>query len=349
LARRLLLRKCCISKNSNAEPSAALKIVLREFGGLGNQFFRYAALRYYAKRYGAEMTISVDPEWNAQSFGYPRPCLLQHYSIPAPMEERSLSERIFFTEKPWLQAASAPVARAMRRQVFVQRPCHRYLFSPDVPLRRNTETLYLLGYWHTYTMVDKVADELRSELTLKQPARGENLELLERIRRSHSVSLHVRRGDCKHPETLRVELPFEYYANAISRVKERLGSPTFFVFSDDIPFAKKYLPQNIRAVFVDHNDDFNAHEDMRLMSSCHHHIIANSTFSWWGAWLNPRPDKIVIAPKQWDVRENSYYPELLPPGWMLMDIASPYRFGRHSHPHEQQELLARESSSLCGA
>ena len=66
-----------------------MKIVLREFGGLGNQFFRYAALRYYAKRYGAEMKVSVDPEWNAQSFGYPRPCLLQHYSIAAPMEELS--------------------------------------------------------------------------------------------------------------------------------------------------------------------------------------------------------------------------------------------------------------------
>jgi hypothetical protein len=326
-----------------------LKIVLREFGGLGNQFFRYAALRYYAKRYGAEMKISVDPEWNAQSFGYPRPCLLQHYSIPAPLEERSLSERIFFTEKPWLQAVSAPVTRAMRSQVFVQRPSHRYLFSPDVPLRRTAETLYLLGYWHTYTMADKVADELRSELTLKKSARGRNLELLERIRRSRSVSLHVRRGDCKYPETLRVDLPFEYYATAISTLKERLGSPTFFVFSDDIAFAKEYLPQNIRAVFVDHNDDFNAHEDMRLMSSCHHHIIANSTFSWWGAWLNPRPDKIVIAPKQWDVTEDSYYPELLPPGWMLMDIGSPHLFGRYSHTDAQQELLERESSSLCRA
>ena len=331
------------------EPGAALKIVLREFGGLGNQFFRYAALRYYAGRYGAEMKISVDPEWNARSFGYPRPCLLQHYSIPAPMEERSLSERILFTEKPWLQGACAPFTRAMRSQVFVQRPSHRYLFSPDVALRRNTETLYLLGYWHTYTMVEKVAHELRSELTLKKPAQGKNLALLEKIRRSHSVSLHVRRGDCKNPATLRVDLPFQYYANAISMLEERLGNPTFFVFSDDIPFVKEYLPKNIRAVFVDHNDDFSAHEDMRLMSSCHHHIIANSTFSWWGAWLNPRPDKIVIAPKQWDVAENSYYPDLLPPAWMLMDIASPHRLGRYSYPHAKHELVASEFSSLRGA
>jgi hypothetical protein len=326
-----------------------LKIVLREFGGLGNQFFRYAALRYYGKRYGAEIAISVDPEWNAQSFGHPRPCLLQHYSIPALMGERSLSERILFTEKSWLRAASGPFTTALRSQVFVQHPSHRYSFSPDVPLRRNTETLFLLGYWHTHTIVDKVADELRSELTLKKPAQGKDLEVLERIRRCHSVSLHLRRGDCKNPATLRIELPFEYYATAISTLKERLGNPIFFVFSDDIQFAKEYLPQNIRAVFVDHNDDFSAHEDMRLMSSCHHHIIANSTFSWWGAWLNPSPDKIVIAPKQWDLTEDSYYPDLLPSDWMLMEIASPHLFGRYSFSQAQQELFASESSSLCEA
>jgi hypothetical protein len=328
-------------KNIRLEPPAALKIVLREFGGLGNQFFRYAALRYYAKRYGAEMKISVDPEWNAQSFGYPRPCLLQHYSVQAPMEERSLSERIFFTEKPWLQATCAPFTRAIWRQVFVQRPSDRYFFLPDVPLRRNIKTLYILGYWHTHIIVDKVADELRSELTLKEPAQGRNLELLETIRRStNSVSLHVRRGDCKNPETLRAELPFQYYANAISTLKERLGNPTFFVFSDDIPFVKEYLPQNIRAVFVDHNNDFSAHEDMRLMSSCHHHILANSTFSWWGAWLNPRSDKMVIAPRQWNLTEDSYFPDLFPPGWTLLDIASPPLSARYSYSHAKHELLA---------
>ena len=111
-----------------------LQIVLREFGGLGNQLFRYAALRYYARRYGAEMRISVDPEWNAQSFGYPRPCLFSHYSITAPMEVRTLSERILCTEKPWLHAASAPLKKAIRTQVFMQHPAHRYSFSPDVPL-----------------------------------------------------------------------------------------------------------------------------------------------------------------------------------------------------------------------
>ncbi len=298
-----------------------MEIILREFGGLGNQFFRYAALRYYARRYGAEMKISVDPEWNAMSHGYPRPCLFSHYSIPAPMEERSFSDRLFCTEKPWLQSASAPLRRVSRTQVYIQQPERRYIFTRDVPLKRHIKTLYLVGYWHTHVIVEEVADELRSELTLKEPAQGKNLDLLNQINQSrNAVSIHVRRGDCTVAATRRVDLPFEYYSNAISTFRERLVDPTFFVFSDDMPFVKEYLPRDIRAVFVEHNDDFSAHEDMRLMSSCHHHIVANSTFSWWGAWLNPRTDKMVIAPKQWDLTEDSYYPELLPQTWMLVDV-----------------------------
>ena len=85
-----------------------MRIVIRESGGLGNQLFQYAALRYYAKRYSAEMHIEVNPSWNAISHGYPRPCLLQHFSIPVPMKERSFFNRIAAPVKPWLHAASMP-------------------------------------------------------------------------------------------------------------------------------------------------------------------------------------------------------------------------------------------------
>jgi Glycosyl transferase family 11 len=300
-----------------------LEIVLRAFAGLGNQFFRYAALRYYARRYGAEMRIFADPAGYAMSHGYPRPCLLSHYSIRAPIEERSFGDRLLLTDKAWIKPAASLAKKALRTQVFEQHHLHRYSFSPDLPLERHVRRLYLVGYWHTCVIVEKVADELRSELTLKEPAQGRNRELLDQIKRcSHPVSLHLRRGDCTVAATNRVDLPSGYYRNAISTLKRRLGDPTFFVFSDDIPFAKEYLPRNLNLVFVDHNDDFSAHEDMRLMSSCHHHIIANSTFSWWGGWLNRRADKIVIAPKQWYQTEDSYYPDLLPKGWMLMDVAA---------------------------
>lgn len=298
-------------------------MVLRAFGGLGNQFFRYAALRYYARRYRAGMSIFVEPAQYSLSYGYPRPCLLSHYSIKVPIHERTFGERLLLTDKGWIRPAAALAKRALGTQVYDQHHSDRYSFSADIPLQRNIRKLFLVGYWHTSTIVDEVAAELRAELTLKEPARGKNLDLLRQMNRGgSSVSVHLRRGDCSVAATNRVDLPLEYYLNAISFFKQRLGNPVFFVFSDDIPLAKKYLPQNSTTVFVDHNDDFSAHEDMRLMSSCHHHIIANSTFSWWGAWLNPRSDKIVIAPKHWYNTEDSYYPDLLPQTWKLVDVAT---------------------------
>jgi len=309
-----------------------LQIVLDECGGLGNQLFRYAALRYYARRYGADMKISVEHARYAQSYGYPRPFLLTHFSITVPIRERSLGDRLLLTGKPWLKGLVAPGKKALRTQVFTQDfdGCHSFL--KDIPLERHLRKLHIVGYWHTYHTVENVADELRSELAFKEPAQGKNLEVLEQIRRSRNpVSLHVRRGDSTISATNRVHLPLEYYLNAIATMKETLVNPTFFVFSDDIGFVKDYLPLDGTTVFVGHNNDFSAHEDLRLMSSCHHHIIANSTFSWWGAWLNPRQDKMVIAPRQWYITPDSYYPDLLPTSWLLIDVLS-------SDPAQQGDL-----------
>jgi len=297
-----------------------LEVVVREFGGVGNQLFQYAAGRYYAKRYGAAMSIAVDPAWNAQCNGLPRPCLLQHFSIPARMEERSLRDRILLTEKPWLKAAAVPFKRALRIQVFTEQPEHRYCFLRDLPLEREPETLYIQGYFQTSLLVEEVADGLRVDLTIKEPPQGKNLDLLQQISRSgNPVSLHVRRGDFTLPSEGRVVLPMEYYSHAISIMRERFVDPVFFVFSDDVPFVKKNLPRDAKMVFVEHNDDFTAHEDLRLMSSCHHHIIANSTFSWWGAWLNPRLSKNVIAPRRWFLNVDSRHQNLIPPDWILLD------------------------------
>jgi hypothetical protein len=296
-----------------------VKIVLRESEGLGNQLFQYAAVRYYAKRYGAEIKIAVHP--NATCNGYPRPCQLQHFSIQAPMEERTLWGRFLCTDKPWLKAVSDPFRKVFRIQVCNEQIQDRFCFLRDLPLQPTVKTLYLWGYFQTYLMVEAVADELRLDLRFGQVASGKNLEVLKQIRSSkHPVSLHVRRGDSVLPAEGKVVLPMEYYSDAISLFKQRLAGPTFFVFSDDLPFVKENLPRDPKVVFVGHNDTFTAHEDLRLMSACQHHIIANSTFSWWGAWLNPRPDKMVIAPRNWYVDKDSYNINLCPPDWMLAGI-----------------------------
>lgn len=220
-----------------------MEIVLREQGGLGNQLFQYAALRYYAKRYGASMRIVVDPPWNAQSYGYPRPCLLSHFNLSVPMRERTLIERLILTEKPWLKLAVAPLRWGSLTQVFSQEPARRYFALHDLPLAPLVKTLYLVGWWHTHDMIDVLEEELRSEFTFKEPAKGRNLEVLQQIEQSpNPVSIHVRRGDTILAATGRVALPGSYYADAIANLKARLTNPTFFVFSDDIAFVKEHLP-----------------------------------------------------------------------------------------------------------
>jgi Glycosyl transferase family 11 len=301
-----------------------VKIVLRESEGLGNQLFQYAALRYYAKRYGAEIRIAVHPD--AMCNGYPRPCQLQHFSIQAPMGERSVWDRFLCTDNPWLKAASDLLRKVLRIQKCNEQVKDRFCFLRDLPLQPAVKTLYMWGYFQTYLMVEAVADELRLDLRFGQAASGKTLEVLNQIRSSkHAVSLHVRRGDSVLPAEGKVVLPMEYYSDAISLFQQRLADPTFFVFSDDLPFAKENLPCDPKVVFVGHNDIFTAHEDLRLMSACQHHIIANSTFSWWGAWLSSQPDKMVIAPRKWYVGKDSDNPNLCPPDWMLAEIETAER------------------------
>jgi Glycosyl transferase family 11 len=298
-----------------------VKIVLRESGGLGNQLFQYAALRYYAKLYGAQMHIAVDPAWNALSYGSPRPCLLHHFSIPAEMEERSHLDRIMLSRKPGLQTVSALMKYLLRVQKISEKTSDCYSFVRTLPVKPGTRVLYLEGYFENHLLIEEIAGELRLDLAFRNAAEGKTLEVMHQILQSRTpVSVHVRRGDATVPAEGKVILPKEYYARAIAQVREKFGDATLFVFSDDISFAKENLGLQAKTVFVDHNDDYMAHEDLRLMSSCHHHIIANSTFSWWGAWLNPRLDKMVIAPRRWYLSKDDYYPDLFPGDWILDDF-----------------------------
>jgi hypothetical protein len=108
-------------------------------------------------------------------------------------------------------------------------------------------------------------------------------------------------------------LPTTYYDNAIAAIRGIHPNPTFFIFSDDIASARHHFHKLERAIFVDQNAESAAQEDLRLMSECRHQITANSTFSWWGAWLNTNPEKIVVVPDPWQVSD--HHADLIPPTW----------------------------------
>jgi len=151
-----------------------------------------------------------------------------------------------------------------------------------------------------------------------------NLELLKEVQSEQSsISLHIRRGNYANIESVNLvhgTMPISYYEDAINFFEGEIVNPKFYVFSDDISWAKDNLKLKHPSVFVDHNDDKCDYEDLRLMANCKHHIIANSTFSWWGAYLNSNSTKIVIGPKQWfsDVDKNKEAVDIIPKNWVKL-------------------------------
>jgi len=180
---------------------------------------------------------------------------------------------------------------------------------------------YLYGYWQSHKYFDKHTSELRKEFTFQPPLNDKNQEIASQILTSHAVSLHVRRCDYQtNPKNIHLYhvCTLDYYRSAIDYISNSIDRPVFIVFSDDMDWVKENLHIDGPTQYIDHNRGSDSFNDMRLMSLCQHHIIANSTFSWWGAWLNADPDKTVVAPRQWfkNCRMNSI--DLIPNNWILI-------------------------------
>lgn len=182
----------------------------------------------------------------------------------------------------------------------------RVLEAPD-----NT---YLLGHWLSERYFAEHAGLIRSELRFR-PASSRVALTAQEVTEQRAVSLHVRRGDkVANPKAslLHALLPASWYVAALEELDRHVDSPDLaYVFSDDPAWCRDNLQLPIRTVIMSGNTNV---EDLRLMSLCRHHVIANSTFSWWGAWLNPRPDKVVVAPTSWLLDRPTV--ELVPPGWI---------------------------------
>jgi hypothetical protein len=144
---------------------------------------------------------------------------------------------------------------------------------------------------------------------------------LSAIREAESVAVHVRHGDnaTAAAQGLGV-LPLAYYQKAAGLISEQARHPQFFVFSDDLDWARATLTLPGPATFVTHNGDEKNYEDMRLMAACKHHIVANSTFSWWGAWLGKKDDQIVYAPMKYYINTDQDFRDFYPASWNLLPV-----------------------------
>ena len=172
---------------------------------------------------------------------------------------------------------------------------------------RPRRDVYLMGYWQREEYFRDQAPAIRRELTLRREPSVQNAALGERMQQCESVFLHVRRIDYAH------RLSAGYYAAALGLLYKRVREPRLFVFGDDLDWARRELPLAEGTQFVEHNGDDRNVEDLWLMTRCRHAIVANSSFSWWGAWLNAEPDRAVIAPATWGYRAAAAA------GWLTVD------------------------------
>jgi len=295
-----------------------MEIFVRQTGGLGNQLFQYAAGKYFAARYGADLAILFNPDDHRSSRGgWSRPFQLDAFRIETPMRKASLMGRLACMRNRRARQVQDLGFRLANRRLWIDVP--EFRFIPELPYRRLPAKLYLKSTWQAAGYAAAVEESLRQDLRFREEAQGKDAEVLEAIAACRCpISVHLRRGDYALIFAQWLLSP-SYYADAWKVALDQFEDAGFFVFSDDMEFARKVLPRSAPLHFVEHNQVSTAYQDLRLMAACRHHIIANSSFSWWGAWLNPRADKMVIAPKYWENRRETYYPDLFPSGWRLIE------------------------------
>ncbi len=172
---------------------------------------------------------------------------------------------------------------------------------------------YLVGYFQSEKYFKNISDQVKKEFTLKEPIDHVLPNIAEDIKTSQSVSVHIRRTDYLDKQHRYIILGKDYYSSAMEIIQSKVPSPKFFFFSDDIEWVKQNLNFPSDSIFMNYKD----YEELALMSLCKHNIIANSTFSWWGAWLNTNMAKIVISPKKW-FTTYEYEEGFLPQSWITI-------------------------------
>ena len=291
----------------------ATKIFTFLDGGLGNQLFEYALGRALAIRTGGELIL--DP-WKSRR-GRDRPVQLNHFNISARFPTKFENALCRLVESERLRIPRAILRRILPGFLPKCIRQRKHFFDPHV--FENDGSVFLDGWWQSELYFRDHRDQILAELSFRQPPSAANQQCLDQIRSTNAVCVHVRRGDyVTDPFVLKNfgVCGLDYYQSALEIIHQRVPSPTYFVFSDDPEWTRQNLPVPEPRHFISHNVKIADWEDLRLMSACKHFVIANSTFSWWGAWLSTYSEKIVIAPKRWFAAERISTQDMIPTDWI---------------------------------
>lgn len=283
--------------------------IIRFLGGLGNQMFQYAFYKSMEK---------IDPNVKVDLINYKIDKSHNGYELE-DIFNLKIKKASSFTAAIYDIENRKSLPRKIRKYLNLGRfyRAEQKYFTFDPSFLLSSGTGYYYGFWQNEQYFLNIANEIRKDFIFKPLKDQTNIDTLQKINRTASVSIHVRRGDYIDHPSLGGLCGISYYQDAIQLIKMRIDNPIFFVFSNDIDWCKENLPIE-NAEYISWNKGKSSYIDMQLMSSCKHNIIANSSFSWWAAWLNNNPDKIVIGPKKWLQEESYDTSTLLPQGWIRL-------------------------------
>jgi hypothetical protein len=285
-------------------------VIVHLLGGLGNQMFQYAAARAVAARCNAPLVL--DASWLGD--GAQRPFALQPFRIKAEILQSSP-----------LNLGIQRLARRLNRRFGTRRlgapVCREKSFRYDDRLQSCRAPVYLYGYFQSEKYFADCRDLIFEDFQISAPPRPAAQKLLDRIGTSDAVCLHIRRGDYVTDPSINAfhgTCPLDYYHRGLEAVASHLCQPECFVFSDDPVWVRDNLKLDVPMTIVDIHGPDEAHEDLRLMAACHSYVIANSSLSWWGAWLGRRAGKRVVAPRQWFRTTSKDTRDLIPDEWVRL-------------------------------
>ncbi len=269
-------------------------IIIRIMGGLGNQLFQYVFGRTLSLKYNSSVYFDI-ADYSRKTTNISREFELKKFpKIKAKFYDSVLMRSL-------VQMKLIEKIKEDNYDNFVYK---KYSYKP----------IYLSGYWQSLKYFKEFENIIRQELDLKEPNQS---DCIKEIKENNSVAIHVRLTDYLSINNVNIytQLAENYYKNSIDLIKTKIDDPSFFIFSDDIESAKQIfanLKENL--TFVEKN--INSIYDFQLMKICKHNIIANSTFSWWAAWLNQNKGKVVVAPKRWNTDKS--IEDLYPEDWILI-------------------------------
>ena len=301
-----------MEKVSVTKENADQFLCARIFGGLGNQMFQYASACARAKRLDARLLLHVvgSERLDHASFG------LAEFPLDAALWDQDVNP------PPLWDRLTGRVKRKKKHGLYW--PGSRFQhdgLEVNEAVKSISKGTYLAGYFQSEAYFVDVADTIREQFSLCRLDEQLDADSTKKVEAPGAVSVHIRRGDYLYdPKTLAIHgiMEDDYYEAARALMQRLVPDCHFCIFSDDREAADKLTCNWPNRTLMPEADRLH---DLTLMSRCSHHIVANSSFSWWGAWLNPNADKLVIGPRRWYSREHmqtTYIDDICPKGWILI-------------------------------